>query len=93
MSLSKRLYERQPTTGERLQNAQKQVRFALRRADEGEATFETLDEISRALIAANSDLEIVSVDLDALLHSRRVSFYNRKRQVVRVCEQDAPFFR
>jgi hypothetical protein len=68
MSVSKRHYEQQPTTAERLQNAQSRVKFALRRADEGEATFETLDEISRALIAANSDLEIVSIELDALLH-------------------------
>lgn len=73
MSLSKRLYEQQSTIGERLDNARKRVQNAIRRADEAEATFDTLDEISRALIAANSDLEIVSIELDTLLHRERLA--------------------
>jgi hypothetical protein len=39
MSLAKRLYERQPTAADRLENARQRVRFALCCADDGEPTF------------------------------------------------------
>jgi hypothetical protein len=68
MSLSKRQFERQPTPSDKLESARTRVRFALCCADDGEPTFDTLDAISRALVAATSDLERVQVDLDALTH-------------------------
>jgi hypothetical protein len=64
MSLSKRYFERQPTAADRLENARCHVRRALCAADEGEPTFDTLDRISRALVAATSELERLAIDLD-----------------------------
>jgi len=58
----------QPTATQRLESARTRVRFALCCADDGEPTFDTLDAISRALVAATSDSERVQVDLDALTH-------------------------
>ncbi len=55
---------RQPTASDRLESARTRVRFALCEADEGEPTFDTLDAISRALVAAQSELERVAIDLD-----------------------------
>jgi hypothetical protein len=54
MSLSKRQFERQPTATQRLESARARVRFALCCADDDEPTFDTLDAISRALVAATS---------------------------------------
>jgi hypothetical protein len=59
---------RTPTPSDKLESARTRVRFALCCADEGEPTFDTLEAISRALVAATSDLERVQVDLDALTH-------------------------
>ncbi len=59
---------RTPTPSDKLESARTRVRFALACADDGEPTFDTLDAISRALVAATSDLERVQVDLDALTH-------------------------
>ncbi len=70
MSLSKRQFERQPTPADRLENARQRVRFALCEASEGEATFDTLDAISRALTAAQRDLETVAIDLDTHANER-----------------------
>ena len=64
MSLSKRYFERQPTATQRLESARQRVRLALCCADEGEPTFATLDSISRALVAATSDLETLAIELD-----------------------------
>jgi hypothetical protein len=60
------------TTADRLENARTRVRFALCCADEGEATFVTLDAISRSLVAATSELERVAIDLDAILNRERM---------------------
>ncbi len=74
MSLSKRYFEQQPTPSERLQNARSRVNFALRTAGESEPTFDTLDEIARALVTANRELETLEIDVEALLnHERMVS--------------------
>jgi hypothetical protein len=64
MSLSKRQFERQPTPADRLESARTRVRFALCCADDGEPSFDTLDAISRALVAATSELETLAIDLD-----------------------------
>jgi len=72
MSLSKRYFEQQPTPAERLQNARFRVMFALRTAGEGEPTFDTLDEIARALVAANRELETLEIDVEALLNHERM---------------------
>ena len=65
------------TPADRLETARQRVRFALCCADEDEATFATLDSISRALVAATSELEHVAIELDALAnltnHQRLVS--------------------
>jgi hypothetical protein len=55
---------RPPTTADRLQTARQRVRLALQFADGGELTIETLDIISRALVAATSELERVAIELD-----------------------------
>ncbi len=74
MSLSKRYFEQQPNASERLRNARSRVNFALQTAGEGEPTFDTLDEIARALVAANRELETLEIDVEALLnHERMVS--------------------
>ncbi len=64
MSFTKRLYEQQPTATQRLESARTRVRFALCCADSDEPTFDTLDAISRALVAATSELETLAIDLD-----------------------------
>jgi hypothetical protein len=71
MGFTKRLYEQQPTLTDRLENARTRVRFALCAADEGEPTFDTLDAISRALVAATSELETLAIDLDT--HRERMA--------------------
>ncbi len=71
MSLSKRYFERQSTPVDKLESARTRVRFALCCADDGEPTFDTLEAISRALVAASSELETLAVELDALLHQER----------------------
>jgi hypothetical protein len=48
---------------DRVENARTRVRFALCAADDGEPTFDTLDAISRALVAATSELERIAIDL------------------------------
>ncbi len=73
MSLSKRYFERQSTPVDKLESARTRVRFALCCADDGEPTFDTLDAISRALVAATSDLSQLAVELDALLNHERMS--------------------
>jgi hypothetical protein len=72
MSFTKRLYEQQPTATQRLESARTRVRFALCCADEGEPTFDTLDAISRALVAATSELETLAIDLDTY-HERMMT--------------------
>jgi hypothetical protein len=64
---------RQPTLTDRLESARTRVRFALCCADSDEPTFATLDAISRALVAATSDLSQLAVELDALLNHERMS--------------------
>ncbi len=59
------------TTADRLENARQRVRFALLSADEGEPTFATLDAISRALVAATSELETLAIDLDTPARNER----------------------
>ncbi len=54
----------QPTATQRLESARTRVRFALCCADSDEPTFDTLDAISRALVAATSELETLAIDLD-----------------------------
>ncbi len=62
------------TLGDRLENARTRVRFALCAADEGEPTFDTLDAISRALVAATSELETLAIELETYTyHERKVS--------------------
>ncbi len=63
MSLSKRQFERQPSIADTLENARSRVRHALCCADDGKPTFATLDEISRALVAATSDLSALATEL------------------------------
>ena len=70
MSLTKRLYEQQPSATDRLESIRSRVRFALCCADDGKPTFATLDEISRALVAAQSELERLAIDLDT--HQERI---------------------
>jgi hypothetical protein len=72
MSLSKRYFEQQPNASERLHNARSHVPFALQTAAEGEPTFDTLDEIARALVAANRELETLEIDVEALLNHERM---------------------
>ncbi len=72
MSLSKRYFEQQPTPAERLRNARSRVNFALQTAGESEPTFDTLDEIARALVAANRELETLEIDVEALLNHERM---------------------
>jgi len=64
---------RQPTTTQRLESARALVRFALCCADDGEPTFDTLDAISRALVAATSELETLAIDLATHASSERMS--------------------
>jgi hypothetical protein len=66
---------RTPTIAGRLENARTRVRFALCCADEGEPTFDTLDAISRALVAANSELEIIAVEIETYTHRARLASY------------------
>ncbi len=72
MSLSKRYFEQQPTPAERLQNARSRVNFALQTAGESEPTFDTLDEIARALVAASRELATLEIDVEALLNRERM---------------------
>ena len=72
MSLSKRQFERQPTATQRLESARCRVRFALCCADSDEPTFDTLDAISRALVAATSELETLAIQLDTHAGSERM---------------------
>lgn len=51
------------TAADRLENARQQVRFALCEASEGEAAFDTLDAISRALTVAGRDLEELTIQI------------------------------
>ncbi len=62
---------RQPTTTQRLESARTRVRFALCCADTSEPTFDTLDAISRALVAATSELETLAIELDT--HRERMA--------------------
>jgi hypothetical protein len=64
---------RQPTATQRLESARTRVRFALCCADDGEPTFDTLDAISRALVAATSELETLAIQLDTHANSERMS--------------------
>jgi hypothetical protein len=64
---------RQPTLTDRLESARTRVRFALCAADEGEPTFDTLDAISRALVAATSELETLAIQLDTHADNERMS--------------------
>jgi hypothetical protein len=73
MSFSKRLYEQQPSVADRLENARSRVRFALCCADDGKPTFATLDEISRALVAATSDLSALAAELGTHMSERMVT--------------------
>ena len=73
MSFTKRFYEQQPTATQRLESARTRVRFALCCADDGEPTFDTLDAISRALVAATSELETLAIQLDTHANSERMS--------------------
>ena len=66
MSFSKRLYEQQPSVVDRLESIRSRVHHALCCADDGKPTFATLDEISRALVAAKSDLARLAVELEPL---------------------------
>ncbi len=63
---------RQPTATQRLESARQRVRLALQFADDGELSYETLSIISRALVAATSELEHVSVELDAMTNRERM---------------------
>ncbi len=71
MSLSKRQFERQPTLTDRLESARTRVRFALCCADDGDVSVDTLDAISRALVAATSELETLAIQLDT--HQERMA--------------------
>jgi hypothetical protein len=65
---------RTPTLADRLESARTRVRFALCCADSDEPTFDTLDAISRALVAATSELETLAVELETYTyHERKVS--------------------
>ena len=64
---------RQPTATQRLESARARVRFALCCADTSEPTFDTLDAISRALVAATSELETLAIQLDTHATSERMS--------------------
>jgi len=66
---------RQPTATQRLESARTRVRFALCCADSDEPTFATLDAISRALVAANSELEIIAVEIETYTHRARLASY------------------
>ncbi len=77
MSLTKRAFEHQTAnpmrqTVTRLESAHLRVQSALEAADNAPASFETLEVISRALVAATSDLERVHIDLDALTNQERI---------------------
>jgi hypothetical protein len=62
------------TASDRLESARTRVRFALCCADDGEPTFATLDAISRALVAATSELSQLAVELETYTyHERKVS--------------------
>ncbi len=58
---------------ERLENARARVRYALCCADDGKPTFATLDEISRALVAAQSDLSALAAELGTHMSERTMS--------------------
>ncbi len=64
---------RTPTPSDKLESARTRVRFALCCADSDEPTFDTLDAISRALVAATSELETLAIDLDTHANSERMS--------------------
>jgi hypothetical protein len=59
------------TLGDRLESARTRVRFALACADDGDVSVDTLDAISRALVAATSDLETLAIELDT--HRERMA--------------------
>jgi hypothetical protein len=61
---------RPPTASDRLENARRRVRLALQCADNGEASFDTLREISHALVAAQSELGRLAVELDTHTNER-----------------------
>jgi hypothetical protein len=63
---------RPPSASDRLESARTRVRFALACADEGEPTYDNLDSISRALVAATSDLETLAIELDTHATSERM---------------------
>ena len=62
----------QPTATQRLESARARVRFALCCADDGEPTYDNLDSISRALVAATSELETLAIDLDTPARNERM---------------------
>ena len=80
MSLSKRYFEQQPTPAERLRNARSRVNFALQTAGESEPTFDTLDEIARALVAANRELATLEIDVEALLRRELIHYPQPKKK-------------
>ncbi len=57
------------TVADTLQSARARVRFALRCVDEGDVSVDTFDAVSRALVAATSELNRVAVELDVLLRN------------------------
>lgn len=61
------------TAADRLEHARRRVRFALGFADGGELTYETLDIISRALVAVTSELECVAIELDTFMNHERMA--------------------
>jgi hypothetical protein len=84
MSLTKRNLEQQTASDARrttpgqviarqLESVRCRVRFALCAADEGDPSFATLEDISRALVAATSELERIAVEVETLLNLERIS--------------------
>ncbi len=84
MSFSKRCYEQQTVSDARcstpgqviakqLESVRCRVRFALGAADEGDPSFATLEDISRALVAATSELERIAVEVETLLNLEMIS--------------------
>jgi hypothetical protein len=59
------------TISDRLESARTRVRFALCCADSDAPTFDTLDAISRALVAATSDLSHLAADLNTHMNNER----------------------
>ena len=64
---------RPPTASDRLENARRRVRFALQCADNGDASFDTLRDISHALVAAQSEFGRLAVELDVLTNRQRMA--------------------